>query len=268
MSEYNANDHLHNVTESVMQLTRQAQGVQDITGANVSDYEQISPDAAASVTLYNARQNVPFLVLVNTLPPVQPGTGTPSLANVRPLTKYTRSVIINGDAGEYSVVLPDDFYGGEVDFIGKQLKSDIIRVRIESNFNWTDQGVVEGVYLAADTQIPEFSIDAANRYVSGENIYSRFVSASANLTDGTLGLFSSGYGRIFIRPDPSWNIASIDDLKTWLDNNPIYIYYRVAAPVGQPIDTTIPYVQDSNYTVSAESGTLTVKYQGIAPDEP
>lgn len=267
MSEYNANDHLHNVTASIQQLTYQAQGVQDITGANVADYEQISPDAASSVTLFNARKDVPFLSLVNNLPPVQTGDGTPALDNVRPLTPYTKSIVNNGQDAPIEVILPDDFYGGEVNFINRQLKSDIIMVQIKSAFEWTNQDADAGTYYANEA-VPDYLVNASTRYITGKNVKTGYVSASSAVASGMVALHTAGSRRVYIRPDPSWDISSIGDLKTWLDNNPIYIYYRVAEPLVQSIDITIPYVQDSNYVVSVESGTLTVKYQGIAPDEP
>ncbi len=269
MSEYNANDHLHNVTESVQQLTYQAQGVQDITGANVADYEEISPDAAASVTLVNARKDVPFLALVNTLPPVQDGEGTPALDNVRELIPYAKSVIHNGsDAQPIEVVLPDAMYGGYVDYIGKRSVSDIIRVRVPSE-GWLSTSTPGVYYISADA-IPYYEKDESKRYAVGENVDVKWVGNSTSAIEGAVSLFSveGSPGRIYYKPFDDAGIDSSDALKAWLNENHLYIYYRAVNAVITPIETTTPYVLDSSYSVSAEYGTLTVKYQGIAPDEP
>lgn len=274
MSEYNANDHLHNVTESVQRLTWQAQGVQDITGANVSDYEQISPDAGASVTLVNARQDVPFLELVNTLPPVQDGEGTPSLDNVRVLIPYTKSIIRNGsDAQPIEVDLPAAMYGGYVDYINKQIVIDIIRVRIPANKDWRiTSETTPHVYFVSSGAIPNYDNVAASRYAAGENCPVIWGTAP-NAGAGDVVLFGGSMtpqieGRVYYYPPESAEIESVDDLKAFLAENPLYIYYRAKTPSVIPFDTFIPYVLDSNYSISADSGTLTVKYQGIAPDEP
>lgn len=271
MSEYNPNDHLHNVTESVMQITRQAQGVQDITGANVADYEEISPDAAASVTLSNARKDVPFLALVNNLPPVQEGSGTPALDNVRALTPYTKSIIRNGSSVvPIDVDLPDAMYGGYVDYINKKIVIDIIRVRIPYIADWQTT-VVEGTYFVPADAIPYYDKGETTRYAVGENVVVKWGSAT-NAGEGELLLFTQPDqypGRIYYKPFASAEIADVNSLKAWLRENPLYIYYRPVAVTEIPLeDASIPYVLDNNYSVSADSGTLTVKYLGIAPDEP
>lgn len=264
MSEYNANDHLHNVTASIQQLTWQAQGVQDITGANVADYEQISPDASSSVTLSNARQGVPFETLVNNFTPTQPGTGTPAADNVRPLTAYSQSVVHNGDAETYKKVFDAPMYGGYYDWIGGKLYSDIVRVQAPTS-GWVESSNA-GIYTNSTGLTDIWDAVSGTRFSAGENVNALFGGLSAATGPDRLVLQSvEGKTLIFKPPE---TVESAEALGTYLTENPIYFYYRVKTPVEVDYDPTIIYTNGSNYTVSAESGTLTVKYQGIAPDEP
>lgn len=263
MSEYNANDHLHNVTASIQQLTYQAQGVQDITGANVADYEQISPEASTSVTLVNARTDVPYLALINILPPVQDGEGEPGFENERPLTPYTKSIVSVGDA-VYETVLPENFYGGSVDLVKRQIVLDIVKIRITYTGSWIESGTAGTFYTTSG--IPAYVSNVDNRYAAGENVPVVFGSA-ANIPNATAGLYPQ-QTRLYYRPDSELEITTVDALKTWLEENPLYLYIRVSNPVIIPTDNTIPYVQKADEAITCEDGTLTIKYQGIAPDEP
>lgn len=264
MSEYNANDHLHNVTASIQQLTYQAQGVQDITGANVADYEEISPDAASSVTLSNARPGVPFEMLVNNFPPTQPGTGTPASDNVRPMTAYSQSVVHDGDAETYKKVFDAPVYGGYYDWLTGKLYSDIVRVQAPIE-GWVESQN-PGVYTNSTGLADIWDSASGTRFSAGENVNVLFGGLSS-ATGPERMVLQSLEGKTLIYKPPE-TVESAEALGVYLTENPIYFYYRVKTPVEVEYDPKIIYTQGSNYAVSADFGTLTVKYQGIAPDEP
>ena len=206
MSEYNANDHLHNVTASVQQLTWQAQGVQDITGANVADYEEISPDASASVTLVNARPGVPYLSVINSIPHLaQSGEGDPALDNPRPLLKYGKIHIYNGDETPLEIDL-DGFYEGDVDILNGVAYEKIIRYRVQAETLTTDSTMSDVFYYTPD--VPNYIVFPSTAvYIVCENypylVGSRVGMGISNGTfpENTIGV-SVGSGssqRIYIR---------------------------------------------------------------------
>jgi len=259
---------INNIASMAMQILHEAQGVRDISGANAADYEQISPQTAASIRISNARQGVPFLSLINNLPQAsQTGTGTPALDNVRPLNQYTKSVIHNSDGlMPIEVNLPDGVYGGNVDYINRKIVLDIVRVQLPSDGEWVTLGTVQPKYYIMDGGIIDY-VKSGNKVLIGENCRAEWGSAS-NLSENTVVLYgSAGHaGRVYYQAPESAGIASADDLRTWLANNPIYIYVRAVNPITIPFDATIPYVLLPEYTISAEIGTLTVKYSGIATE--
>lgn len=274
MSEYNANDHLHNVTASIQQLTYQAQGVQDITGANVADYEQISPDAAASVTLVNARPGVPYESIINKLPHLdQAGEGDPALDNPRTLQKYGKIHIYNGDESPVEIDL-GGFYEGDVDVLNGIAAEQIVRVRIISDTLQVDSTMTDVFYLLAD--VPKYyGSDVSKRYIVCENYkYLIGTRSSMGLTteefpENTIGIFAQiaeeTNPRVYIRLTEG---STADDVKAFLLENPIYVCYRIVTPIAKQITPNRLYVPAPDAEISAEYGTLTVKYQGIAPDEP
>lgn len=272
MSEYSANDHLHNVTASIQQLTCQAQGVQDITGANVADYEEISPDAASSVTLSNARPGVPYVSVINNLPHLdQSGEGDPALDNPRPLQKYGKIHIYNGDESPLEIDL-DGFYEGYVDIVNGVAYEKIIRWRVPVT-GYTVDTAMSDVFVCT-TGIPEYIMaPAIDRYIIGEN-FPVIVGTrtSMGVIDetfpiNTIGIFAatSGTRTLYIRLLEG---STVDDVQNFLSQNEIYLYFRLINPITAPIQKNVIYVQSPYDTISAEYGTLTIKYQGIAPDEP
>ena len=65
-------------------------------------------------------------------------------------------------------------------------------------------------------------------------------------------------------------VEGVEDLETfiqWLTDNPKYIYLRVLNPIESDIGNPIPYVIESDYTVSVSAGTAEITYSGIAPEE-
>lgn len=274
MSEYNANDHLHNVTASVQQLTYQAQGVQDITGANVADYEEIAPNAAASVTLVNARPGVPYLSVINSLPHLaQEGEGDPALDNPRPLKKYGKIHIYNGEENPLEIDL-GEFYEGNVDILNGVANEKIIRYRVLTEQLTNDSTMTDAFYYVPDVP-PYIGSPIGSRYIVCEN-YSALVGTRATMgladstfPENTIGILASGaevtQPRIYIRLAEN---GTADDIIAFLAEKPIYVYYRIVTPIAKPITLNRLYVPAPDADISAEYGTLTVKYQGIAPDEP
>lgn len=262
---------INNIAGMAMQILHEAQGVRDISGAMLGDYETISPEAGALVQIVNAQSGVPFKKLVNILPmQEQEGTGTPALDNVRKIPTYEKSILRNGTAAPYEVKL-ENFYAGEVDFIARQVKSTIIRVKIPADVDWRlQEGATFNFFIVDDSGLPNWvQSTAGNRFAAGENCQIGFVNASSNLLPGRFALFSAATypARMYYRPAADQEFADVEAFKAWLTENEFYIYYLLETPVISPIATTIPYVLEPAYTISADYGTLSVEYSGIAPEE-
>lgn len=259
-----------NIAGMAMQILHEAQGVRDISGAVMGDYETISPETGASVQLVNAQRGVPFKKLVNILPmQAQEGTGTPALDNVRKIPMYEKSILRNGTSVPYEVKL-ENFYAGEVDFIARQVKSTIIRVKIPADVDWRlEEGSTFNFFIVDNAGVPPWIRSTGMRFSAGENCQVMFVAGSTNLTAGRFGLYgASTYpSRIYYRPSEEQEFTDVDAFKAWLAENDFYIYYLLADPEISPIETTIPYVLEPEYTISADYGTLSVEYSGIAPEE-
>ena len=262
---------INNVAGMVMQILHEAQGVRDISGAVLGDYETISPEAGASVQIVNAESGVPFKKLVNILPrQAQDGSGTPAPDNVRKIPTYDKAIIRNGNAEPFEVKL-ENFYAGEVDFVAKRVKSTIIRVKIPADVEWVLSA--EGsfsYFIANNTNLPIWIKTTGGRWAVGENCMVNFVSGSTQLLEGCFGLYTAGgstSNRIYYRLGASQDFENADAFKAWLAENEFYIYYALQTPEISPVETTILYVLMPEYTISADYGTLTIEYSGIAPEE-
>lgn len=262
---------INNIAGMTMQILHEAQGVRDISGAVMGDYETISPETGASVQIVNAQSGVPFKKLVNILPrQAQEGSGTPAPDNVRKIPMYDKAIIRNGNAVPLEVEL-ENFYAGAADLIAKQVKSTIIRAKIPADAEWVLSA--EGAFsyfIANNTGLPIWNKATGERFVVGENCQAIFVGGSSQLVEGGFGLYTAGgntSNRLYYRLNASQNFENVDAFKAWLTENEFYIYYTLQTPVISSIETTIPYVLASEYTISADYGTLSVEYSGIAPEE-
>ena len=261
---------INNIAGMAMQILHEAQGVRDISGAVMGDYETISPETGASVQIVNAQSGVPFEKLVNTLPmQEQEGTGTPAIDNVRKIPTYEKSILRNGTAAPFEVKL-ENFYTGEVDFIARQVKSTLIRVKIPADVDWRlEEGATFNFFIVDNAGVPPWIRSTGTRFTAGENCQVMFVAGSQNLTAGRFGLYSATTypSRIYYRPAEGQEFEDADAFKAWLAENEFYIYYLLSTPEISSIETTIPYVLMPEYTVSADYGTLSIEYSGIAPEE-
>lgn len=260
-----------NIAGMAMQILHEAQGVRDISGAVLGDYETISPAAGASVQIVNAESGVPFKKLVNILPmKAQEGSGAPALDNVRKIPAYEKSILRNGNSAPFEVEL-ENFYAGKVDFIARQVESTIVREKIPSDVNWVfNEGTNFNFFMVDNAGIPRWlRASSSGRFSTGENCQVVFAGSTADLLAGRFALFtgSANPQRMYYRPTAEQEFEDADAFKAWLSENDFYIYYALATPKIIPIKTTIPYVLRPEYTISADYGTLSIEYSGIAPEE-
>lgn len=263
---------INNIASMAMQILHEAQGVRDISGAVPGDYETISPTAGASVQIANAETGRPFDSFVVTLPPQErSGEGSPSPENLRILPVYEKIEVQNGNNAPIEIILPDDFYGGTVDLINKRAACDILRVRVPPDASWRIAGNTSGesVVFIADDALPSYTGKTANnRYAQGENCNPGFYSSYSNLPAGRCALYAdqASSRRMWYYPAAE-GVTDVETFVQWLTDNPKYIYLRVLNPIESDIGNPIPYVIESNYTVSVSAGTAEITYSGIAPEE-
>lgn len=262
---------INNIAGMAMQILHEAQGVRDISGAVPGDYETISPTAGASVQIANAETGKPFESFVVTLPQQErSGEGLPALDNLRIMPDYDKIVVQNGNAAPIDIILPDAFYGGVVDLIGKRAACDILRVRISPDATWTIAGgsALTTVFVAEDAMPAYSGRTANNRFSQGENYGGGFYSSYSTIPASRYALHADRdtSSRCWIYPAVE-GVDTVEALKQWLTENEIYIYLRVLNPIESDIGNPIPYVIESNYTVSVSAGTAEITYSGIAPEE-
>lgn len=261
-----------NIAGMAMQILHEAQGVRDISGAVPGDYETISPTAGASVRIVNAETGRPFESFVLTLPPQeQSGEGTATPENPRIMPVYEKIAVQNGDATPIDIILPDDFYGGVVDLISKRAACDILRVRVPPDASWKIVGNTSGesVVFAADDALPSYTGRVSNnRYARGENCDLVFRSSYSRVPAGSCSLYADQASSQWMWYYPAAEgVTDVETFVQWLIDNPKYIYLRVMNPIKSDIGNPIPYVIESNYTVSVSAGTAKITYSGIAPEE-
>lgn len=261
---------ISSISGMLMQILHEAQGVRDISGAVPGDYETLSPAAGASVQIVNAETGRPFESFVVTLPPQeQAGTGDPALDNVRIMPKYEKIIVQNGDAEPIEISLPDDFYGGVVDLIGRRASCDIRRVRIPPDADWAiayGSGLTT-VFVAQNGMPPYIGRTPDGRYTRGENFSGAFYLRAANVPASRYALYAdrTSSNLCWIYPAVE-GVDTVEALRQWLTENEIYIYLRVWNPIESDIGNPIPYVNEPNYTVSVSAGTAEITYSGIAPE--
>lgn len=261
---------INNIASMAMQILHEAQGARDISGAVPGDYETLSPVAGASVQIVNAQSRVPFKKLVNILPmKAQEGSGTPALDNVRKIPAYEKSILRNGNSDPFEVEL-ENFYAGKVDFTARQVESAIIRVRIPADVDWQLRaGTSFNYFIVNDAGIPRWLRGSSSgRFATGENCQIVFAGSTADLLAGgfALSTVTATPQKMYYRPAAEQEFEDADAFKAWLTENDFYIYYALVTPKIIPIKTTIPYVLRPEYTISADYGTLSVEYSGIAPE--
>lgn len=261
-----------NIAGMAMQILHEAQGVRDISGAVPGDYEIISPAADASVQIANAETGRPFESFVVTLPPQErSGEGTATPENPRIMPVYEKITVQNGEAAPIDIILPDAFYGGTVDLIGKRAVCDILRVRIPPDASWRVAGNTSGesIVFIADDVLPSYTGRTVNnRYAQGENCNPGFYSSYSTVPAGRCALYAdqASSRRMWYYPAAE-GVTDVETFVQWLRDNPKYIYLRVLNPIESDIGNPIPYVIESDYTVSVSAGTAEITYSGITPEE-
>lgn len=155
--------------------------------------------------------------------PVQEGSGDPSPDNVRPISGWD-GVELHINNTSLTLPFPKTIYGGYVDLVKGVLvethhKEDIPSSSVSLNANKT-------THLWVQMSLTSY----------GKPLGSVMCNRLASLHYGDAGLewsiSCSSTGNRFIMNVPVSNdIADINDVKAWIDDNPIYGIYELATPI-------------------------------------
>lgn len=205
--------------------------------------------------------------------PVQEGSGTPSLENIRPI-KGRNSVTITRqeDNQVITLTLPTTIYGGEVDAVAGEGQETRKFVTLDGTETWYTWGV--NAYNSAVTGFYTYGInDYATTNTAG--ICSHLYNENGDVWGGRnsgIGFSAIGQSRYFIfsvptatLADASDNSAAIASLRSYLAaqyaaGTPVQVCYKLVEPV--PFTATgaqpIPALAGANTVLTdADSATVT-----------
>nr|DAR37841.1 MAG TPA: collagen triple helix repeat protein [Caudoviricetes sp.] len=199
--------------------------------------------------------------------PVQEGSGTPSLENIRPI-KGRDSVTITRqeDNQVITLTLPTTIYGGEVDAVAGEGQETRKLVTLDGTETWYTWGV--NAYNSAVTGFYTYGInDYATTNTAG--ICSHLYNEKGDVWGGRnsgIGFSATGQSRYFIfsvltatLADVSDNSAAIASLKSYLAaqyaaGTPVQVCYKLAEPV--------PFTATGGGEIKALRGTNTLLTDG------
>lgn len=199
--------------------------------------------------------------------PVQEGSGTPSLENIRPI-KGRDSVTITRqeDNQVITLTLPTTIYGGEVDAVAGEGQETRKLVTLDGTETWYTWGV--NAYNSAVTGFYTYGInDYATTNTAG--ICSHLYNEKGDVWGGRnsgIGFSAKGQSRYFIFSVPTATLADVSDnsaaiasLKSYLAaqyaaGTPVQVCYKLAEPV--------PFTATGGGEIKALRGTNTLLTNG------
>lgn len=199
--------------------------------------------------------------------PVQEGSGTPSLENIRPI-KGRDSVTITRqeDNQVITLTLPTTIYGGEVDAVAGEGQETRKFVTLDGTETWYTWGV--NAYNSAVTGFYTYGInDYATTNTAG--ICSHLYNEKGDVWGGRnsgIGFSAIGQSRYFIFSVPTATLADVSDnsaaiasLKSYLAaqyaaGTPVQVCYKLAEPV--------PFTATGGGEIKALRGTNTLLTDG------
>lgn len=199
--------------------------------------------------------------------PVQEGSGTPSLENIRPI-KGRDSVTITRqeDNQVITLTLPTTIYGGEVDAVAGEGQETRKLVTLDGTETWYTWGV--NAYNSAVTGFYTYGInDYATTNTAG--ICSHLYNEKGDVWGGRnsgIGFSAIGQSRYFIFSVPTATLADVSDnsaaiasLKSYLAaqyaaGTPVQVCYKLAEPV--------PFTATGGGEIKALRGTNTLLTDG------
>lgn len=199
--------------------------------------------------------------------PVQEGSGTPSLENIRPI-KGRDSVTITRqeDNQVITLTLPTTIYGGEVDAVAGEGQETRKLVTLDGTETWYTWGI--NAYNSAVTGFYTYGInDYATTNTAG--ICSHLYNEKGDVWGGRnsgIGFSAIGQSRYFIFSVPTATLADVSDnsaaiasLKSYLAaqyaaGTPVQVCYKLAEPV--------PFTATGGGEIKALRGTNTLLTNG------
>lgn len=199
--------------------------------------------------------------------PVQEGSGTPSLENIRPI-KGRDSVTITRqeDNQVITLTLPTTIYGGEVDAVAGEGQETRKLVTLDGTEKWYTWGV--NAYNSAVTGFYTYGInDYATTNTAG--ICSHLYNENGDVWGGRnsgIGFSAIGQSHYFIFSVPTATLADVSDnsaaiasLKSYLAaqyaaGTPVQVCYKLAEPV--------PFTATGGGEIKALRGTNTLLTDG------
>lgn len=199
--------------------------------------------------------------------PVQEGSGTPSLENIRPI-KGRDSVTITRqeDNQVITLTLPTTIYGGEVDAVAGEGQETRKFVTLDGTETWHTWGV--NANNSAVTGFYTYGInDYATTNTAGicSHLYNEKVDVWGGRNSG-IGFSATGQSRYFIFSVPTATLADVSDnsaaiasLKSCLAaqyaaGTPVQVCYKLAEPV--------PFTATGSGEIKALRGTNTLLTDG------
>ena len=196
-----------------------------------------------------------------TFAPVQSGSGTPSPSNVRPISGWSTISVTLGDTSA-SVSLGSTYYGGTVDLVSGVLtvthkcltlvgdnfsvfysSYERPRVSLKSSLIsdvWTGDTNPQGVVMC----------DKARTYPNDMT----FTGDNSVIPYCTMGSTMN-----FVFPE-SYNITSLSDAQTWINNNNITCVFCLKTPVSYQLDPQTINTLRCQQTVSSPAGDIEIGF--------
>lgn len=204
------------------------------------------------LTIDDGAEDVPVSDLFVTFEPVQSGSGTPSLSNVRPIsgfTDLTLSQLGSNDSDSIYVDWSTDVglvYGGSFDFLSGVLRREIACIDL-SSLTWTY--VPEYRYFVS-SRLPSASFDSSSYYSCSSAFNTpapMYLSAIRNSAlDHTLFMDRSN-SRLIIKDS---DITDVESLLSSITG--VQYAFKLSVPIYYQLDSSdvVTFLGDNTFTVS------------------
>lgn len=192
--------------------------------------------------------------LAVTFSPVQTGSGTPSLSNVRPIMGWSTIAASIGTM-PVGISLGGTYYGGVVDLVGGTMTVTMIGFNPATLPSLAKDSATSTAFVLS---IRKPNNDLPNRKEGGAIISNRF---STEISSGTPGRMSeSGSYFYLILPASEMSASTVDGARAWLTDHPTVVAYE---PITTQTVTLTPQTIAAlrgQQTVTSTAGAVEISY--------
>ena len=225
--------------------------------------------ASGSLATFNTDLSAPLKEMKVHFSPVQ-ASGTPSPDNVLPISGWDGVTVYNGQTVVASITFPQTIYGGYVDLVKGEVVEEYAAVTLDGSFSpgifpWqseisekdTGEILVKALYLKRDTYDNKHY---RNAYLTAK-CDKLVCTSNYNIVKRGCSFYDGSSYSICLTLPKSMIGTTIEELNTYLNNNPINTVFERQTPKTYPLTPqTLKTLKGINNIFSDANGNVDVTY--------